>query len=121
MSLEIDEMISLERDQYTFSYEVLREFEENGEQFLDLVLAGLETTEVDNLLNIFNDFNLKLEYIDILPTAYARVLKEVEYNDMMIINTGNYSTSIDIYKEDSLYIHDNVPVMLNENSKYMII
>src|SRR5690625_149956 len=99
MSLEIDEMISLERDQYTFSYEVLREFEENGEQFLDLVLAGLETTEVNNLLNIFNDFNLKLEYIDILPTAYARVLKEVEYNDMMIIITGNYSTSIDIYKE----------------------
>lgn len=117
MSLEIDEMMSLERDQYIFSYEVLREFEENGEQLLDLVLAGLETTEVDNILNIFNDFNLKLEYIDIVPAAYARVLKEIEYNDMMIINTGNYSTSIDIYKEDSLYIHDNVPVMLNENSE----
>lgn len=117
MSLEIDEMMSLERDQYTFSYEVLREFEENGEQLLDLVLAGLETTEVDSILNIFNDFNLKLEYIDILPAAYSRVLKEIEYNDMMIINTGNYSTSIDIYKEDSLYIHDNVPVMLNENSE----
>ena len=117
MSLEIDEMISLERDQYTFSYEVLREFEENGEPLLDLVLAGLETTEVDNILDIFNDFNLKLEYIDILPTAYARVLKEVEYTDMMIVNTGNYSTSIDIYKEDSLYIHDNVPVRLNEDSQ----
>ena len=52
----------------------------------------------------------------ISPTAYARVLKEVEYSDMMIVNTGNYSTSIDIYKEDSLYIHDNVPVRLNEDS-----
>ena len=31
MSMEIDEMISLERDQYTFSYEVVREFEEDGE------------------------------------------------------------------------------------------
>ena len=36
---------------------------------------------------------------------------------MMIVNTGNYSTSIDIYKEDSLYIHDNVPVRLNEDSQ----
>lgn len=117
MSMEIDEMISLERDQYTFSYEVVREFEEDGEELLDLVLAALETTEVNNILNIFDDFSLKLEYIDILPTAYARVLKEVEYSDMMIVNTGNYSTSIDIYKEDSLYIHDNVPVRLNEDSQ----
>ena len=117
MSMEIDEMISLERDQYTFSYEVVTEVEEDGQELLDLVLAALETTEINNILNIFEDFNLKLEYIDILPTAYARVLKEVEYTDMMIVNTGNYSTSIDIYKEDSLYIHDNVPVRLNEGSQ----
>lgn len=117
MSMEIDEMISLEREQYTFSYEVLREVEENGEELLDLVLAGLENTELDSILSIFDDFNLKLEYIDILPTAYSRVLKEVEYTDMMIVNTGNYSTSIDIYKEDSLYIHDNVPILLNEDSQ----
>lgn len=117
MSMEIDEMISLERDQYTFSYEVVREVEEDGQELLDLVLAALETTEVNNILNIFDDFSFKLEYIDILPTAYARVLKEVEYSDMMIVNTGNYSTSIDIYKEDSLYIHDNVPVRLNEDSQ----
>lgn len=114
MSMEIDEMISLERDQYTFSYEVMREVEEHGEQLLDLVLAGLEVQEVNNILSIFEEFNLKLEYIDILPAAYSRVLKEVEYTDMMIVNTGEYSTSIDIYKEDSLYIHDNVPVRLTE-------
>lgn len=117
MSMEIDEMISLERYQYAFSYEVVREVEEDGQELLDLVLAALETTEVNNILNIFDDFSFKLEYIDILPTAYARVLKEVEYSDMMIVNTGNYSTSIDIYKEDSLYIHDNVPVRLNEDSQ----
>lgn len=117
MSLEIDELISLEREQYTFSYEVMSEVEEQGERFLDLVLAGIETYEVNALLKIFEECNLKLEYIDILPTAYSRVLKEVEYTDMMIINTGEYGTSIDIYKEDSLYIHDTVPVRLTENAQ----
>ena len=52
MSMEIDEMISLERDQYTFSYEVVTEVEEDGQELLDLVLAALETTEINNILNI---------------------------------------------------------------------
>lgn len=117
MEMEIDEMISLERDTYTFSYEVMREVEEHGEQFLDLILAGIESKEVDDILGVFDEFNLKLEYIDILPAAYSRVLKQVEYSDIMIVNTGEYSTSIDIYKEDSLYIHDNVPVKLNNESQ----
>lgn len=117
MSVEIDELISLDREQYTMSYEVMRELEEQGEELLDLVLAGIETNEVKTLVDIFEGFNLKLDYIDILPTAYARVLKEVEYEDMMVINTGEYITSIDIYKEDSLFIHDNVPVKLTKDAQ----
>ncbi|HSQ88644.1 PilN domain-containing protein [Romboutsia sp.] len=117
MSMEIDEMISLDRQNYIFSYEVMREVEEHGNKFLDLILAGLESKEITNILKIFNELNLKLEYIDILPAAYSRVLKEIEYSDMMIVNTGEYSTAIDIYKEDSLYIHDNVPARLNGSSQ----
>lgn len=117
MTMEIDEMISLERDEYTFSYEVLREFSENGENYLDLILAGLYTKEVETIVDIFTENNLKLECIDILPAAYSRVLKEVEYTDIMIVDTGDYSTAIDIYKEDSLYIHDNVPVKLGQNAQ----
>lgn len=117
MYMEIDEQISLERDQYEFSYEVMREFEEQGQEWLDLVLAGIEKTEIKEILKIFEEFNLKLEYIDILPAAYSRVLNVVEYTDMMIVNTSEYSTAIDIYKEDSLYIHDNVPVRLSKDAQ----
>ncbi len=117
MSIEIDEQISLDRDQYVFSYEVMREVDEQGQELLDLVLAGIENNEIEEILKVFEEFNLKLEYIDILQAAYSRVLKEVEYTDMMIVNTSEYSTAIDIYKEDSLYIHDNVPVRLSKNSQ----
>ncbi|RDY26658.1 hypothetical protein CHL78_012495 [Romboutsia weinsteinii] len=117
MSMEIDEMISLEREEYTFSYEVIREFTEQGEDYLDLILAGLYTKEVETIIDIFTENNLKLECIDILPAAYSRVLKEIEYTDIMIVDTGDYSTAIEIYKEDSLYIHDNVPVRLGQNAQ----
>lgn len=117
MSMEIDEMISLERDEYIFSYEVMKEIEDQGEEQLDLILAGVEKNEVKNILSIFDEHNINLECIDILPAAYSRLLKEIEYTDMMIVNTGEYSTSIDIYKEDSLYIHDNVPVRLTEDAQ----
>lgn len=117
MSMEIDEMISLEREEYNFSYEVLREFSEQGEDYLDLILAGLYTKEVEMIVDIFTENNLRLECIDILPAAYSRVLKEVEYSDIMIIDTEDYSSAIEIYKEDSLYIHDNVPVRLGGNAQ----
>ncbi|MGX4601538.1 hypothetical protein [Faecalimicrobium sp. JNUCC 81] len=117
MSMEIDEMISLEREEYNFSYEVLREFSDQGEEYLDLILAGLYTKEAESIIDIFTENNLKLECIDILPASYSRVLKEVEYSDIMIVDTGDYSSAIEIYKEDSLYIHDNVPIKLGNNAQ----
>lgn len=119
MSMEIDELISLERNEYTFSYEVLKETNERGQEFLELILAGMETVEVNNIIDIFKEYNLNLQCIDILPAAYSRVLKQIEYTDMMIINTGESNTAIDIYKEDTLYIHDNVPVNLPKDSPYL--
>lgn len=118
MDMEIDELMSLERDDYVFSYEVKREFEESGTAYLDLILAGIRKEEVETIIDIFKEYKLHLNSIDTLPTSYLRILKKVDYEDMMIINLGEYGSIVDIYKDDSLFIHDNIPIKIDMDYGY---
>lgn len=118
MDMEIDELMSLERDDYVFSYEVKREFEESGTEYLDLILAGIRKEEVETIIDIFKEYKLNLNSIDTLPTSYLRILKKVDYEDMMIINLGEYGSIVDIYKDDSLFIHDNIPIKIDMEYGY---
>ncbi|MGL5749608.1 MAG: pilus assembly protein PilM, partial [Paraclostridium sp.] len=95
MDMEIDELMSLERDDYLFSYEVAREFEESGTEYLDLILAGIRKEEVEKIIDILKENKLHLNSIDTLPTSYRRILKQVDYEDMMIINLGEYGSIVD--------------------------
>lgn len=57
MDLEIEDMISLGSDKYTFSYEVSREMKNDKESKINLILAGIfkeKVYEIDNILSNIN-------------------------------------------------------------------
>lgn len=119
MNIEIDEMISLDRDSYVFSYEVTTESKEDQTEFLEMVLAAVPQNEANNIVGVLKEFKLNVEAIDTIATSYLRVLKLVEYEDIMITSIGDYGTIVDIYKNDKLFIHDNIPTKLTkDNSEY---
>lgn len=120
MNNEMYEMMSLDYDEYTFSYEVLNEKEVDGEEILDVVVAAISNDELDIILSVFKEFKLNIERIDTMTTSYSRLLKKVEYEDMMVINTGRYGSFVNIYENDSLFIYDNIPVRINDNSNYAV-
>ena len=116
MSHEIYEMMSLNDDQYTFSYEVVKERNDEGKESLDVIIAAVMNEELYTILDIFKEFKLNLEGIDTMATAYSRLLKNIEYDNIMMLNIGEYGSIVNIYKEDSLFIYDNVPVRINKRS-----
>ena len=118
MNNDIYEMMSLDDMDYTFSYEVTNEKEVDGKETLDIIMAAVPNEELDKILSIFKSFKLNVERIDTIATSYGRLLKNVEYDDIAMINTGRYGSTASIYKEDALFIHDNIPVRINENSNY---
>ncbi|EPZ53521.1 fimbrial assembly domain protein [[Clostridium] sordellii ATCC 9714] len=119
MNIEIDEMISLDRDSHVFSYEVTAEDEVEGTKYLELILAAIPNNEVNKIIEVLGEFKLNVEIIDTLATSYLRILKIIEYKDIMIANIGDYGTVIDIYKDDKLFMHDNIPIKItDENSVY---
>ena len=57
MDLEIEDMISLGSDKYTFSYEVSREMKNDEESKINVILAGIlkeKVYEIDNILSNIN-------------------------------------------------------------------
>lgn len=115
MNNEMYEMMSLDYDQYTFSYEVVKENILEDKEELEVIIAAILNEELDIILDIFKNFKLNLVQIDTISTAYSRLLKKIEYKDIMMLNIGGYGSIVNIYKEDSLFIYDNIPVRINNN------
>lgn len=86
MDLEIEDMISLDSDKYTFSYEVSREIKNDEESKINVILAGVLKEEIYEIDNIFKQYKLEREAVDTIATSYLRVLKHVAYDDIMIMN-----------------------------------
>ncbi|MFA1706248.1 hypothetical protein [Clostridioides difficile] len=90
MKLEMDEMMALESDEYVFSYEVSSETPDNSdgdESSLNLIIGAIQKEEVNAIVEIMHEFDLILDRIDTLSTAYLRMLKNLDYNDIMVTNT----------------------------------
>jgi type IV pilus assembly protein PilM len=119
ISMEIEDIISLDRDDYVFSYEVLKEIEEDGNKMLNILVAASEKDKVNEIINVIEKCKLQVESIDVLPNSYIKVLRQIDYKDIMIVNAGPYGTMISIYKEDSLFIYDYVPIRIDDNFDYM--
>lgn len=120
MNNEMYEMMSLDYEEYTFSYEVTDEKIVDDKETLDVVIGAILNDELNIILDIFKDFKLSVERIDTMSTAYCRLLKEVEYDDIMMLNIGSYGSIVNIYKEDSLFIYDNIPVRVGEDTNYSV-
>ncbi|MGL5328900.1 MAG: PilN domain-containing protein [Peptostreptococcaceae bacterium] len=120
MEHEMYEIMSLDEEQYTFSYEVVKEKSDDGKEILDLIVAAVRNEEINDLTNLFKQFKLNLERIDTIATAYSRLLKSIEYKNIMMLNIGGYGSIVNIYEEDNLFIYDNVPVKIGDNANYAI-
>ncbi len=118
MKNEIYEMMSLDNEKYTFSYEVTKESSEDNT--LDIITAAILNDELDIILNIFKENKLNLECIDTISTSYNRLLKNVIYENIMMLNIGSYGSLVNIYINDSLFIHDNIPVKINNQTNYSV-
>lgn len=118
MKNEIYEMMSLDNEKYTFSYEVTKENLENNT--LDVITAAILNSELDIITNIFKENKLNLECIDTISTSYNRLLKNVTYENIMMLNLGRYGSLVNIYMNDSLFIHDNIPVRITDESNFSV-
>lgn len=122
MKLEMDEMMALESDEYVFSYEVSSEISERteGEEAsLNLIIGAIKKEEINTIVDIIHEFDLVLDRIDTLSTAYLRILKNLDYNDIMVTNISDNSTIINIYKKDTLFISDNIPIRITAKDMEM--
>lgn len=120
MNNEMYEMMSLDYDRYSFSYEVTDEKVVDDKEELNLIIAAILNEELEVILDIFKEFKLNVECIDTISTSYGRLLKKIEYKDVMILNIGRYGSLVNIYKEDSLFIYDNIPVRVNKHANYSV-
>ena len=116
MENEMDELMSLDNEQYIFSYEVTNETVINDRENLDVIIAAIRREEIEILIDLFREFKFNLSRVDTMSTAYSRILKKIEYDNIMTLNVGSYGSKVDIFKDDSLFIHDNIPIRINKQS-----
>lgn len=120
MNNEMDEMMSLDFEDYTFSYEVTKESEVDNKESLDLIIAAIRNEEIEYIIDLFKEYKMNLLRVDTMSTAYGRLLKKIEYDNIMVLNIGSYGSLLNIFKEDTLFIYDNIPIRINEKSNDLV-
>lgn len=113
MNLEIDDIMSLDKNNYIFSYEVAKESIEDGNENLDLIIGAVKKDEIKSIVDILHKFKFNIDRIGTITAAYLRFLKTIDYEDILVANVGDSSTIINIYKNDSLFIYDNIPIKMS--------
>ena len=114
MKNEIHEIMSLDAYEYIFSYEVTNEILRNDLEMLEVIIVAIKKNEIQLINDIFKSLKLRIERIDTMSTALIRLLKNEDYESLMLLDIGSYGSLVNILKDNSLVIYDNIPVKVTK-------
>ena len=110
MEFEMADYLSVEPLEYETRYQIIEKYDENGQIFWDIAVAGVEKQKINQIIGILDNLGLDITCVDILPSAYQRLFIALPEKDLMLIeNDGNYSR-ICILKEGKVFLYADFPI-----------
>ncbi|GEM_PF-1266421 len=113
MQLEINEYLPVSPEEYAFDYKVLDEVEEDGQRYLELMVAAVNRNQTEHYAMLLERAGLKPLVFDILPNMLYRLLGYMAYKDVLIIDGSSDGTRLVIFKGKSLFMYADIPFAVN--------
>lgn len=113
MQLNISEYLPVNPEDYAFDYKVLQLIEEEGSEYLELMVAAISHRQVEQCTQLLEKAGLKPMVIDILPNMTYRLFEHISYQDMLVVDGGMDGTHISIFKGSNLFMYADIPFKMN--------
>lgn len=110
MELEKEEYLSVNSEEYEIRYKIVEKYDENGQLFWDIALAGVEKNNLNILVDALDQAGFKINYVEILPANYQRLFSKIEEKDIIIIEDDGDFSRICILKNGQVFLYADFPI-----------
>ncbi len=116
LEMEAENYLLVDMEEYQYDYRVLKRFEEEGRQYLSVLLAGLPRTLAERWYGVLRSAGLTVEFIDIYPNALSRLFERVKDLDAAVLDVGKNSTHLTIFEKGALFLYTSLDGGYNPES-----
>lgn len=113
MKLNIGDHLPVSPEEYAFDYKVLQELEEDGRQYLELMVAAVQHSKVEQCALLLERAGLKPLTFDILPNVIYRLFGHLAHEDHLVLDSGQDGSHITVFKGSSLFMYNSIPFALD--------
>lgn len=113
MKLEINDLLPVSPEEYSFDYKVMSEIEEDEQKYYELMVAAVNRKQVEQCAALLEMAGLKPVVIDILPNMWYRLFQHMDYRDTLVVDGGKDGTHLAIFKGKSLFMYADIPFVYN--------
>lgn len=117
MKLEINDHLPVSPEEYAFDYKVVGETEEDGREYLELIVAAVNRKQADHFAMLLEKAGLKPVVFDILPNMLYRLFGHIPYRDILVIDGDEDGTRLAIFKGGTLFMYADVPFAVSPGDK----
>ena len=110
MELEKGEFLSVNPDDYEIRFKIIDKYDENGQLFWDIAIAGAEKKDLNLIVDELDKFGFRINFVDILPSNYERIFSKVEEKDLIILEDDGDSSRICILKNGKITLYADFPI-----------
>ena len=110
IKLNISDYLPVSPEEYAFDYKVLKEVSREGRDYLELMAAAVNHTQVEQCATLLELAGLEPIVFDILPNMLQRLFGYSAFQDLLVVDGGWDGTHINIFKGNSLFVYGDIYV-----------
>lgn len=109
MKLNINDYLPVSPEDYAFDYKVLDEIEEDGSEFLDLMVAAVSHDQAEQCYSLLEQAGLRPVVFDVLPNMLHRLFGHLANRDIMVLDGSAGGTCLAVFKGKTLFVYADIP------------
>ena len=110
MEFEKGEYLSVNPEEYEIRYRIIDKYDENGQIFWDIAVAGIEKNHIQPIVLALDAEGFRINFIEILSGNYEGIFSKIQEKDLIILeDDGDYSR-ICILKNGRIFLYADFPI-----------
>lgn len=110
MEFEKGEYLSANPEEYEIRYKIIDKYDENGQIFWDIAVAGIEKSHIQPLVLALDSEGFRINFIEILPGNYEGIFSKIQEKDLIIFEDDGDFSRICILKNGRIFLYADFPI-----------
>lgn len=110
LSLEVEQYLPINKNNYQVSFKIMKSGLKGSGNGSSIMIAAIPTESVNRILECFDCCKLHAKVLDAYPNNICRILKDLEEDNIAVIDMGRRGINITITENRRFYMHSYMQI-----------